>query len=148
MALTKLKKLMGSEGQAMTDESYGSDNMKDVLQAMAKSAGWLMKSWSATPATGVMDQMLADVAMDCVCELGLKMGVGGTAGSTTLQLRKNGSAVGSVTVDNADADGTVKWATVKFSVAKGDLLDLNVSALATGGDDLVASARIVGLERE
>lgn len=70
-----------------------------------------------------------------------RVGVCGTAGATTVQLHRNGSAIAGceVTIDNADPDGTVRQAAPtagEVAVAADEALEIVVSAAPTAGTDL------------
>jgi hypothetical protein len=70
----------------------------------------------------------------------------GTVGSTVLELSVNGAAaIASITIDNADVDGTQKSAGVNPSVAlnPGDIVEINCTTAPTAGSGLGTFADIV-----
>ena len=85
------------------------------------------------------------VLRDCVLR-GIKVSVGttGSGGTTTVRVLKNGVAVSgaSVSIDNADSDGTVSQAgpSSVTTLVAGDLLEIEASAVATGNADVTAVA--------
>jgi hypothetical protein len=68
-----------------------------------------------------------------------KCGVCGSAGQTDVQAHVNGTLVpgATVTIDNADADGTIKTAgpSSETIINPGDTVEIVVSAAPTGGQD-------------
>lgn len=152
MAATKLKKALGTDGQALTDESFGADGLKAVLQAMAKSAGYMLRGAQAgTIATATLDEIIAPQAMDVLIRLEARVAVCGTAGSTVLQVQKNGTLItgATLTFDNADADPTqLNTSVLAVSLAAGDRLTLAVTTAPTAGTGLSASCKVALLEVE
>jgi hypothetical protein len=98
----------------------------------------------STVATGVIGGRIMR-AKGLLRGVSAKLLVCGTAGATTVQVRKNGVSAGEVTIDNADPDGTMKTVGINPAVtlAAGDMVDLNVSAAPTAGSGLAAFADIV-----
>jgi hypothetical protein len=88
---------------------------------------------------------IADAPM-AIRNLRAKVGTCGTASNTVVEVRKNGVVVATVTVAHDDADGIQKVALPTTDdlakVVAGDVIDVNVSAIATGAADLDATAHI------
>lgn len=150
MTLTVLKQSLGTDAQALTDESSGEPGLKDVLQALARSAGVTLKGAQAVIAAATLDSFIVDVAGDYVASLRTEIGTTGVANDTDVELQVNGTLVGGqATTDNTEADGIKKAVTVALpGLAVGDVVDLVVSAAPTSGADLKASARITSLSIE
>lgn len=136
MTAKTLKKLLGDAGAGL-DESGGLDTLHDVLANMAKGMG--VNAFQGTIATGIIGGMICNQAGKLV-NLRTSVGTCGSADATVVQVHKNGVSQGSLSTDNAEADGTKKSLDLNVSVAVGDLITLVVSAAPTGGANLVASA--------
>jgi len=143
-----LKKDLGKAGAWLGETSGGYDNalLRDVLLELANGGGGDLSARQATVATATIGGLLVKRA----CKLtGLRTAVGttGTAGSTTVQVHKNGVAVtgAEATTANTEADGTKKAValTTAVALAASDLVELVVSAAPTGGADLTATAEIL-----
>lgn len=142
-----LKRDLGKAGAYLGDNSGGYQNslLRDVLIELNNSAPLCFDAYQATIATATVAAKMVHRASKLK---GLRTSVGttGTAGSTTVQVHLNGSAVtgAEATTANTEADGTKKNVALSSDVAlaAGDLLELVVSAAPTGGADLAASAVI------
>lgn len=88
---------------------------------------------------------IADAPM-AIRNVRAKIGTCGTAGATVVEVRKNGAVVASVSIAHDDADGTGKvglpTTDALAKVEAGDVVDINVSAAATGAADLDATAHV------
>jgi hypothetical protein len=137
-----LKRSLGEAGAFINDSENGADTLYDVLNALCTGLSQNVTAYQAVVATGIIASMVVD--QDCVLDtLACKLAVCGTLGATTVQLRVNGTAKCTVTIDNADADGTYEIsAAAGFAVEAGDLVDINVSAAPTGGTGLSATGRL------
>jgi hypothetical protein len=134
-----LKKLLGIGGAGI-DESYEDVNqLYDVLKAMVEGAAPALSARQTTIATADIGGMLVDDAEGKLLRLRTSVGTTGTAGSTTVQVHKNGVSQGELTTANTEADGVKKSLTLDVALAAGDLIELVVSAAPTAGADLVAS---------
>lgn len=75
-----------------------------------------------------------------------KIGTCGTAGATVVEVRKNGVVVASTSTAHDDADGISKvglpTTDLLATVEVGDVVDINVSAIATGAADLDATVHV------
>lgn len=140
MSRATLKRSLG-EGGAFIDDSHGDSNLYAVLQAMAASSGETLSYNQATPTTGVKASILAD-SPTTLSTLYIKAGTAGTAGASTVAVLVNGVSQGTLSIDNAEADGTYKGLALDIEIEAGDQVDLSVTAVATGAADLVATARL------
>lgn len=141
MSRATLKRSLG-EGGAFFDESNGApSNLYAVLAALAASSGEALSYNQATPTTGVKASSLAD-SPNTVGTLYVKAGTAGTAGASTVAVLINGVSKGSLTIDNAEADGTSKGLAINLPIEAGDQVDLSVTAVATGVANLVATVRL------
>jgi len=88
--------------------------------------------------------MVVDKDGQVLDTLSIDLAVCGTAGQTDVQVRVNGVAKATLTITNAEADGIFKVSTtpINLALAKGDVVDINVSAAPTGGTGLSATARL------
>ena len=136
-----LKKLMGEAGAGF-DDSMGFNNLYDVLVALAEVAGEKMHAYQDTIATATIASMIADKA-GTLSSFRIAAATTGTAGDTDVQVQLNGVSQQELTIDNTDADGTKKSATLSVAVAAGDLVELVVTAAPTAGAGLTASATIL-----
>lgn len=140
-----LRKDIGEAGAFLGDKSGPYDSLRDVLLEMIQGPKDL-NGHQDTIATATIAGMLVKRAGKLT---GLRTSVGttGTAGSTTVQVHKNGSAVtgAEATTANTEADGTKKAVALSTAVAlaAGDLVELVVSAAPTAGAALDATAEIL-----
>jgi len=155
MTLTVLKKSLGTDGQALTDESHGADALKSVLQACAKHSTTKLSAFQAAATVAVLDRLIVDERMlgDYLAYLRFNAGTAGTASATTVQLRQTavgGSPTvrGTLTIDNADPDGTFVEARVLLTLVENDIIDIIESVAATGGANILVSCRLCPLEAE
>jgi hypothetical protein len=138
--LATLKKMMG-EGGAGQDESHGSDRLYDVLKALAEQ-GTLFSATQATVAAAAIGGFVADQTTK-LRSLWIDVAVAGTAGSTSVRARVNGTLVGdTATVANTDADGTSIGVDLDVEIEAGDLVEIVVTAAPTGGTGLTATLRM------
>jgi hypothetical protein len=139
MSRATLKRSLGEAG-AFFDDSNGADNLMKVLQALA-SSGEALTYFQATPTTGVKASVLAD-SPTYLSTLYIKAGTAGTASATTVAVLINGVSKATLTIDNAEADGTAKGVAVNLPLEAGDEVTLSVTAAATGVANLSATARL------
>lgn len=145
MSIATLKKTLG-EGGAFFDDSSGEDNLYDVLKALAEGHSDL-DAYQAAAATAVIASKIIDKPTR-LHSFRLNVAVAGTAGQTDVDLVVNGDVIATLTVDNADADGTSvesEAAALPLDLAEGDLVQLEVSAAATDATGVTASCRISGV---
>lgn len=136
-----LKKSLG-EAAAFIDESHGTDRLYDVLKTLAENGAEMLTDKLATIATGLLSGFVVDKPSKLI-GLRTSVGVCGTADSTTVQVLVNSVSKGELTTANDDADGTKKSLVITpLALAAGDLVQLNVSAAPTAGEDLVATVRM------
>lgn len=64
----------------------------------------------------------------------------GTAGSSIVHLDRNSVSVGSLTIDNADPDGTSKFLGLDIDLVPGDILEFRVATAPTAGSRLFCHA--------
>lgn len=143
-----LAKDLGKAGAFLGDESgpYTAKLLRSVLLELAQGGGGNLDAHQDTIATATIGGKLITRASKLV---GLRTSaeVTGTAGSSTVQVHVNGSAVtgAEATTANTEADGTKKAVALSSSVAlvAGDLVELVVSAAPTAGSGLDATAEIL-----
>jgi hypothetical protein len=144
MTVKKLEQNLGETG-AYTDRSSGKDNLYDVIKAMAQGPANDLDARQDTVATGLIASRIltGDVKLT-----GLKIRVGttGTAGSTTVQVLKNGVSQGSLTIANTDADGTLSSLSLDVDCEADDYIEINVSAAPTAGANLIASVKMAAVD--
>ncbi len=92
------------------------------------------------------NSFIADAPM-AIRNIRVKIGTCGTAaGPSVVEVRKNGAVVASVSIAHDDADGIQKVSLpttdVLAKVEAGDVVDINVSAVATAAADLEATVHI------
>jgi hypothetical protein len=136
-----LKKLLGNAGAGL-DDSMGFDNLYDVLKALAEVAGDHLHAYQDTIATATIASMIADKA-GTLTSFRIAAATTGTANDTDVQVQVNGVNKQELTIDNTDADGTKKSATLAVAIAAGDLIELVVTAAPTAGAGLTASATVL-----
>lgn len=136
----KLKKALG-DGGAGLDSSHGSDTLYDLLKELVGNLSEALSARLAAAATGVMAATVIQNPTRLV-GLAIRIADAGSAGTTTVQVRVNGQAVGSLSIGNAEANDTYKALELDEALEEGDLVDINVSAAATDGAGLVATARL------
>jgi hypothetical protein len=95
----------------------------------------------ATIATAILAGVVLNKSHK-LSNLRIAVGTTGTAGSTTVQVHKNGVSQGELTVANTEADGTKKSLALDVDCVAGDLIQLVVSAAPTAGANLTAMAAL------
>ena len=140
MSRATLKRSLG-EGGAFIDDSHGDSNLYAVLQALAASSGEVLSYFQASPTTGVKATILAD-SPTTLATVYAKAGTAGTAGTSTIDVLVNGVSQGTLSIDNAEADGTSKGLAYNVELEAGDEVRLSVTAVATGAADLSATVRL------
>lgn len=140
MSRATLKRSLG-EGGAFIDDSHGDTNLYGVLQALCASSGEAITYTQAVPTTGVKNSILAD-SPTTLSTLYIKAGTAGTAGASTVAVLVNGVSKGSLTIDNAEADGTSKGLAIDLAIEAGDEVAISVTAVATGVANLSATVRL------
>lgn len=112
------------------------------------SADTVLTANVASPSTAVIATLLVDKA-GALESFGIRIGTCGTADTTTVIANKNGTPITDVTISVAhdSADPTSEFldsgdfGAVTF--AQGDLITIEVTAVATGAADLDATLRVV-----
>ena len=136
-----LKKDLGKAGAFLGDESggYAHQLLRDVLVELAQGSAGSVDAYQATIATAIIGGKLVNRAGKLK---GLRTSVGtcGTANSTTVQVKVNGTSKGELITAHDAADGIKQSLALDVALAAGDLVTLVVSAAPTAGADLVASA--------
>lgn len=140
MSRAILKRSLGEAG-AFFDDSNGQDNVLKVLQAIAASSGEAIGYSEATPSTGVKGALLCDTPTT-LANVYVKAGTCGTSGQSDFDVNVNGVQVSQLSIDNAEADGTAKGLAISLELEAGDLVELEVTAVATGAADLAATVRL------
>jgi hypothetical protein len=132
--MTTLKKTIG-DGGGGNDRVHGSDTVYDVLKAMALEPRALHSARLATIATGIFSSLIVKGKRKPV-ELRAEVEVCGSAGSSVVEVRQNGTVIATLTFANTDADPTKKSVAITAVLADNDKLDFNVSTAPTGGTGL------------
>jgi len=140
MSRATLKRSLGEAG-AFFDDSHGADNLMDVLQALAASSGETLPYAEATPVVGIKATLLAD-SPTTLANVYAKVGVTGTAGATTFAVLVNSVSKATLTIGNAELDGTSKGLAINLPIEPGDLVQLSVTAVATGATNAVGTVRL------
>ncbi len=143
-----LKKSLGEAG-AFIDESNGRPSrLHESLEALAEGSMDLTGD-QGSPSVATLATFVAGKAMR-LQSLALNMGTAGTGGQTDVAVDVDGADVATATVDNADADGSTALADLStpVDVAAGAVVKLEVTAIPTGGANLVATAMFSGLQVE
>lgn len=140
MSRATLKRSLGEAG-AFFDESNGEDNLLAVLQAMAASSGETIGYSQATPSTGIKGAILCDSPTK-LANVYMKATVAGTSGSSTVAVLVNSVSKATLSVGNAEADGTAKGLAIGLDLEAGDLVELSVTAVATAATGLSATVRL------
>lgn len=136
---------VGNAGSGF-DGSMGGGTMGQAMAQLSKDnafgRGQNLNAYLGTIATGILASMIAPKA-GMLRKLTVNAAVAGSAGTTVVQVQKNGvlMAGGTVTVDNADPDNVAKSsADLAVAFAAGDLIQLVVTTAPTGGTGLTATA--------
>jgi hypothetical protein len=140
MSRATLKRSLGEAG-AFFDASNGADKLLDVLQALAASSGETIGYSQATPSTGIKGALLCDTPT-MLSNVYMKAAVCGTAGTTSIKVNVNGVQKATLSIGNAEADGTAKGLAIGLKLEAGDLVELEVSAVGTGATGLSATVRL------
>lgn len=142
-----LKKALG-DGGAFIGDSHGEDNLYRVLSGLADGS-FILRGAQSTPSAAVLDSFVTDKAIKLLA-LSLKMGTTGTAGTATVAVKVDTVSVATASVANTETDGTVGGGTLAapVSIAAGALVELEVTAIPTGGANLVTTARLGGVSTE
>lgn len=143
MSQANLKKSLGEAG-AFFDDSHGENRLYDVLKALAES-GETLNVTQAVIATAVLATLIVDRASK-LGNLWVNLEVTGTAGSTVLEVKVNGTIVGAITVGNAVADDTSAGLALAdlagADLEAGDVVSLEVTTAPTAGTGLHATLRL------
>lgn len=140
MSRATLKRSLG-EGGAFIDDSHGEDNLYAVLAALA-SNGPSIDAKEATPTIGIKASKVVD-APTKIGTLYTNIGTTGTALQTDVRVRVNGSLItGTLTTDNAEADGTSKGLAYDYELEAGDLVEIDFTAVATNAANVAASLKL------
>jgi len=141
MSRATLKSGIGEGGAYFDNANGGADNLAAVLGALAASSGESIQYSQATPSTGVKGAILAD-SPTMLANIYVRAGTAGTTGTSTFRVLVNGAPRGTISIDNAEADGASKGVAINAPLEAGDLVELEVTAIATGATDLVATVRL------
>lgn len=140
MTAPTLKKSLGEAG-AFIDESNGSpSHLREALAALAK-AGMPLTALQGTIAAAVLKSWVATFD-GVIGDLSLVVGTTGSAGSTTVVVNKNGTALATApaAVLNTDADGSTRSVDLsgdaEAGFVVGDVIDIEVTAAPTAGANL------------
>lgn len=143
-----LKRSLGEAG-AFIDESSGrASRLYEALAALAEGSMNLTGD-QTTPSVAALSQFVATKAMR-LQSLALNMGTAGSSGQTDVAVDVDGSDVATVTVDNADADGSTNLADLStpVDIAAGSVVKLEVTAIPGSGANLTATAMFSALQVE
>jgi hypothetical protein len=140
MSRASLNRSLGEAG-AFFDDSNGRDNLLRILQAMAASSGETIGYSQATPTTGIKGALLCD-SPTTLANVYMKVDVAGTVGATTVAVLVNGVSKATLSVDNAETDGTAKGLAIGLNLEAGDKVELSVTAVGTGATGLSATVRL------
>lgn len=140
MSRATLKRSLG-EGGAFIDDSNGQDNLYAILAALA-SNGPSLDVKEAAPTTGIKASKVVDVPTR-IGTLYTNIGTCGSALQTDVRVRVNGTLItGTLTTDNAEADGTSKGLAYDYELEAGDLVEIDFTAVATGAANVAASLKL------
>jgi hypothetical protein len=148
MSRAILKRGLG-EGGAFSDTfgGYPGASLYEVLKAALRT-GQMLTVRQATIATGVITKMVATQPM-VLRDVGVHVEVAGSAGSTVVEIRKNGVAQNTITVANTASDPSTQLVNnLALELAAGDVLDFNVATAPTGGTGLVVTANFAPVDIE
>jgi hypothetical protein len=140
MSRATLKRALGEAG-AFFDDSNGADNLLAVLQALAASSGETIGYSQATPTTGIKGALLCDSPTK-LSNVYMKAVTAGTSGTSTVAVLVNSVSRATLSIGNAEADGTAKGLAIDIDLEAGDLVELQVTAVATGAATLAATVRL------
>lgn len=134
-----LKKSLGEAAAFISDE-HGDDNLYKVLSSLASGSARL-DHFEAALSAASKAQLLAIEATK-LTGFAMKLGTTGTAGQTDVDVEVDGAVVASLSVSNAEADGTYKALDLStpIDIPAGSTVELVVSAVPTAGANLEASA--------
>lgn len=142
--IATLKAWLGSAG-SLLDDTAGlvGARLYDILQALAEGSSDTLTGFLATPAVAVMNSIVVDKPTK-LRNLRMHVGTTGTADSTTCRVLVNGSAVSgaTLTIANTEADGSSDTVDLNTALAAGDLVQIDLSAIPTGGADATVSCRM------
>lgn len=141
MSRAILKQGLGEAGAYLDDANGNSTNLVGILQALAASSGENIGYSQATPTTGIKGAIVVD-APTTLSNVYVRAGTAGSSGVSTFKVNVNGVQVSAISIDNAEADGTAKGLAIGRELEPGDLVELEVSAVATGAAGLAATVRI------
>lgn len=139
-----LNKALGEAGAGMSSD-HGNDTLYDVLKAMIDGQPPHLSARVATPTVAEAAHYVVDMAGDYDVSLIIDIGTAGTAGQTDVEVTVNGTAVAGteLTIDNADDDGSHERAAVEnVTLAEGDIVAIDVTAVATGVAALTAACHL------
>lgn len=140
MSRATLKASLG-EGGAFLDDSNGDDNLHAVLAALAASSGETIGYSQASPTTGIKGSLLCDSPTK-LSNIYVKVGTTGSGLQTDFDVNVNGVQVAQLTVSNTEADGVSKGLSIDLDLEAGDLVELEVTAVATAVADASATVRL------
>ena len=147
MTAPVLKRSLGEAGAAI-DESHGAPSrLYDVMKALLKAGVPLQAAQAGAISAGVKARTVAQFD-GVIGDIGVRVGVCGTAGSTTVVVNKNGTplATAPAAIANTDPDPTSVSKDLSGDAAaafvKGDVIDIEVTAAGTGATDLDATLHL------
>lgn len=133
-----LKRDLGKAGAFLGDQSGPYDGLPEVLRALCVGPEGSLNGRQDTIAAGTLAGTLVN-GPGKITGLRTSVGTTGTAGDTVVGVNVGGVSKGTLTTANTEADGTKKSAVLDVDVVAGDLVELVVSTVPTGGADLTAS---------
>ena len=138
-----LEQYLGDGGGGQ-DKMEGKDTLYDVLKAVVDAANAVRESlngYQATAAIAVIAGMVVEKA-GVLTDFRIKIATCGGAGTTTVKVYVNAVEKGSLSIANDEADGTGKEVALTTVLVENDVVTIGVTAAATGGLGLSATARI------
>ena len=103
----------------------------------------------ATIATGILEPRLVITEPSRLKEKSLHVGTTGSSGTTTVVVRKNGTAITGVTgsIAATAADGSTLIVGAEEDLEEGDILDFQVTAAPGSSSGLLLSANLTTVKR-
>lgn len=140
MSRATLKRSLGEAG-AFFDDSHGEDNLYAVLLALASNGPSIDTKVASPAGTGVILSKLVDVPSK-IGTLYTYVGTTGSSGQTDIRVRVNGTLIaGTITFDNTEAGGLKKALAYDYELEAGDLVEVDLTAIATAVADVAASLK-------
>lgn len=138
--MTAILKKALADGQGFTDESHGApDSLYALLKEMVENPPFHLSARQAAASVAILASMMTDKATR-LRKFTFRVGVAGSANTSTARVLVNGTAVATLSIANDDADGTIVSDDLDVAVPAGARVELDVSAAATDATLLVLTA--------